>query len=273
MKYLALHLIILLLAVNQLVAQKIRIKGSDTMLPLSQLLSEEYQKRNIDASITVAGGGSVTGIEAILNGTTDIAQSARELTDGEKQKLQKAGITVTEIIIAYDALAIIVNNQNPVSRLTVKQLEAIYTGAISNWKDLGGKDLPIVLYSRQTSSGTYDFFKDHVLNGKNFAGSALLMPATGAIAQSVSQVEGAIGYVGLAYLDKTIKPVEILEEKSKTYIAPSVESVKNKSYPISRPLFYIFPDGLKDAISPYINYVLTASGQSLVLKYGYVPVK
>jgi len=230
-------------------------------------------KRNIDASIIITGGGSVPGITALHNGTIDIAESAREITTEEKNLFEKARISITETIIAYDALAVIVNPSNPVNQLTMQQLESIFTGAFSNWKELGGADAKIVIYSRETSSGTYDFFKEHVLNTKTFAKNALRMPATGAIAQSVSQDVNAIGYVGLAYLDKTVKPIHISGDKGITFVAPSVESVTDKSYPVSRPLYYIFRDSMKDALSPYIQFVLSATGQKLVLKSGYVPVK
>ncbi len=273
MKSSGLFVLILFLTANQIFAQKLRIKGSDTMFPLAQMMAEEYKKRNIDASILINGGGSGTGIAALLAGETDITQSAREISADEKVQLKKAGITVTETIIAYDALAVIVNPSNKVDHLTLQQLEAIFTGKISNWKDVGGANLEIALYIRESSSGTYEFFKEHVLNGKNYSSTALHMPATGAIAQSVSQIEGAIGYVGLAYLDRTLKPLEISGDKGTTFIAPSVESVKNNSYPISRPLYYIYPDNLKDAISPFIGFVLSHTGQQIVLKAGYVPVK
>lgn len=243
------------------------------MLPLTQLLAEDYTKRNIDASISITGGGTGTGINALLNGTIDIAQSARELSADEKLKLKNAGKAVTEKIIAFDALAIIVNPGNRVSQLTMQQLEGIFTGKIGNWKDLGGDDEKIIVFSRETSSGTYDFFKEHVLNNKDFSAAALRMPATGAIAQSVSQNKSAIGYVGLAYLDKTVKPVKISNDNGVSFITPSVESVKNKSYPISRPLFFIYPDSLFDIISPFVDYTLSHTGQQIVLKTGYVPVK
>ncbi len=273
MKKISLYLILSLVFINQLFAQKIKIKGSDTMLPLTQMLAEEYMKRNIDASVIISGGGSVTGISALMGETTDIAESARNLTEEEKQKLAKAGKPVIETTVAFDALAVIVNPNNKVSQLTLQQLKAIFTGTVTNWKQVGGDDLKIVIYSRQPSSGTYDFFKEHILNNNNFASDVLQMPATGAIAQSVSQEAGAIGYVGLAYLDKTLKPVKISGDKGATYIAPSVESVKNKTYPISRPLFYVYPERLKDAISPFVDFVLSTAGQQLVLKTGYVPVR
>lgn len=272
MKTTILYLVLILSFTNQIFAQKIKIKGSDTMLPLTQLLADEFMKRNVDASILISGGGSVTGISALLNETTDIAESARELSADEKLKLKKTGKQVTEIIVAYDALAVIVNPANKVSQLTIKQLEAIFTGKISNWKDVGGSDSEIVVYSRQTNSGTYDFFKEHVLSDKKFTVTALFMPATGAIAQSVSQDVNAIGYIGLAYLDKTVKPVQVSGDNGTTFTTPSVETVKNKSYPISRPLYYIYQENLKDAISPFVEFVLSITGQKLVLKSGYVPV-
>jgi len=273
MKTLSLFILLILLVTQPLLAQKIRIKGSDTMLPLTQMLAEEFMRRNIDASVTITGGGSLTGITALLNGTTDIAESARELSVDEKQKLKKANLQITESIVAYDALAVIVNHANTVNQLTLNQLEAIFSGTTTNWKDVGGADAPIVVYSRSPGSGTYDFFKEHVLNGKKYVSTAQLMPATGAIAQSVSQEVNAIGYVGLAYVDKTLKPIEVSGDNGKTFISPSIETVKNKSYPISRPLYFIYPDNLKSAVSPFIEFVLSATGQKLVVKTGYVPVK
>ena len=266
-------LVLVLVAVNQLNAQKLKIKGSDTVLPLTQKEAEEYMKKNAGASLMVTGGGSGVGIAALLNGTTDIAQSSRSLKLDEKIKLQDAGKAYKETIIAYDALAVIVNPTNKVSQLTREQLEGIFTGKITNWKEVGGDDVKMVVYSRETSSGTYEFFKEHVLKGKNFASAALLMPATGAIVQSVSQTKGAIGYVGLAYLEKEVKALKVSFDKGKTFVSPTVETAKNKTYPITRPLFYFYLASIEKTVSPYINYVLSPVGQDLVLKTGYVPLK
>ncbi len=266
-------LVLVLVAVNQLNAQKLKIKGSDTVLPLTQKEAEEYMKKNAGASLMVTGGGSGVGIAALLNGTTDIAQSSRSLKLDEKIKLQDAGKAYKETIIAYDALAVIVNPSNKVTQLTREQLEGIFTGKITNWKEVGGVDLKMVVYSRETSSGTYEFFKEHVLKGKNFASAALLMPATGAIVQSVSQTKGAIGYVGLAYLEKEVKALKVSFDKGKTFVSPTVETAKNKTYPITRPLFYFYLASIEKTVSPYINYVLSPVGQDLVLKTGYVPLK
>lgn len=264
--------LLVLFAANQVFAQNIKIKGSDTVLPLTQAEAEEYMKLNKAASIMVTGGGSGVGLAALQNGTTDIAQSSRSLKMDEKLKLKDAGKTFKEVIIAYDALAVIVNPSNKVSQLTREQLESIYTGKITNWKDVGGADMKIVVYSRETSSGTYEFFKEHVLDKKNFAGSALLMPATGAIVQSVSQTKGAIGYVGLAYIEKSVKPIKVSYDHGKTFVAPSVTSAKNKTYPISRPLFYYYLTSIEKTVSPFVKFVLSASGQKLVLNAGYIPL-
>jgi phosphate transport system substrate-binding protein len=266
-------ILLVLLSVNQLFAQKLKIKGSDTVLPLTQMEAEQYMKTNKSASIMVTGGGSGVGLAALENGTTDIAQASRSLKMDEKLKLKDKGKAFKEVIIAYDALAVIVHPSNKVTQLTREQLEGIYTGKITNWKQVGGTDMKIVVYSRETSSGTYEFFKEHVMGNKNFAGSALLMPATGAIVQSVSQTKGAIGYVGLAYLEKTIKPIKVSYNQGKTFVAPSVTAAKNKSYPISRPLYYYYLTSVEKTVSPFVKFVLSPAGQQLVLKTGYVPIK
>ena len=154
-----------------------RIKGSDTVLPLTQTLSEEYLKTNPSASVTVTGGGSGVGISALLDGTTDIAMASRRIKFGEKMKMKQAKHDPQEVIVAYDALAVIVHPDNPVRQLTREQLEGIFRGKITNWKEVGGEDRKIVVYSRETSSGTYEFFKESVLGNKNYMSSILSMPA------------------------------------------------------------------------------------------------
>ena len=264
--------LVLVLAISgSAFAQK--IKGSDTVLPLSQKEAESYMKSNKSAKITVTGGGSGVGISALIDGTTDIAMSSRKIKMDEKLKLQEAGRAFKEITIAYDALAVIVNPNNKVDQLTREQLEGIFTGKITNWKEVGGEDLKIVVYSRETSSGTYEFFKEHVLNKKNYSSSVLSMPATGAIVQSVSQTKGAIGYIGLAYLEKDVKSVKVSYDKGKTFVAPSVESAKNKTYPIVRPLYYYYLSSVEKSVKPFIDYVLSAEGQKIVEQVGYITLK
>jgi phosphate transport system substrate-binding protein len=255
-------------------AQKVtcKIKGSDTVLPLSQKEAEVYNKQT-GSSISVTGGGSGVGLSALLSGTTDIAQSSRSIKMEEKMKLKDAGKAYKEVTIAFDALAVIVNSSNKIDQLTREQLEGIFTGKITNWKEVGGEDLKIIVYSRETSSGTYEFFREHVLNKKNYASSALLMPATGAIIQSVSQTAGAIGYVGLAYLEKDVKAIKVSYDKGKTFVSPNVENAKNKLYPVTRPLFYYFTSDIEAKVKPYVDFVLSDAGQKIVLDEGYVPLK
>ncbi len=254
-------------------AQSFKIKGSDTCLPLSQAEAESFMKKDANASIAVTGGGSGVGLAALISGTTDIAQSSRSMKMDEKLKMQEAGKAFKEVIIAYDALAVIVNPSNKVSQLTREQLEGIFTGKIANWKEVGGEDLKIIVYSRETSSGTYEFFKTHVLNMKNFAANALLMPATGAIVQSVGQTKGAIGYVGLAYLEKNVKALNVSYDKGKSFVQPSVAAAMDKTYPITRPLYYYYLTKIEKTVSPFVNYILSTEGQKLVEEVGYVPLK
>lgn len=251
----------------------IKIKGSDTVLPLSQKEAESYMKTNKDAKITVIGGGSGVGIAALIDGTTDIAMSSRKMKLSEKQKLIDGGKSPKETIICYDALSVIVNPANKISQLTREQLESIFTGKVTNWKDVGGDDEKIVAYSRESSSGTFEFFKEHVLSNKNYGSSVLLMPATGAIVQSVSQTKGAIGYIGLAYMEKTVKDLKISYDKGKTYVEATVENAKNKSYPVTRPLYYYYLSTSEKIVKPFVDYVLSPEGQKNVSEVGYVPLK
>ncbi len=250
-----------------------KIKGSDTMLPLSQKEAESFMKSNPSQTVTVTGGGSGVGISALLEGTTDLAQASRKIKFDEKQKLQEGGKTVREVIAAYDALAIVIHPSNKVKNLTREQLEGIFTGKITNWKDLGGDDMKIVPYSRETSSGTYEFFKESVLKNKNYLNGIMSMPATGAIIQSVSQTKGAIGYVGLAYLGKDVAAVHVSYDGGKTFVEPSVANAKNKSYPIVRPLFYYYVTTSEAKVKPYLDFILSPAGQKIVTEVGFITVK
>lgn len=187
-------------------------------------------------------------------------------------KLKKAKQDVEEVIVAYDALAVIVNPSNPVSKLTREQLENIFRGKITNWKEVGGPNLKIVVYSRETSSGTYEFFKESVLKNKNYMSSTLSMPATGAIIQSVSQTKGAIGYVGLAYLNNRTKPIAI-SYNGTDFIKPTMENGIKKIYPIVRPLYYYYNTNNEKKIKPFMDYILSPEGQNIIKKGGYIPVK
>ncbi len=250
-----------------------KIKGSDTVLPLSQKEAEDYMKANPSQTVTVTGGGSGVGISALLEGTTDIAQASRRIKFDERQKLKTSGKTVKETIIAYDALAVVVNPSNKVTNLTREQLEGIFTGKIKNWKEVGGADIKIVPYSRETSSGTYEFFKESVLKNKNYMNGIMSMPATGSIIQSVSQTQGAIGYVGLAYLNKDVKAIHVSYDKGVTYTAPSVANAKNKTYPIVRPLYFYHVTASDKVVKPFIDYILSGKGQKTVAEIGFIPVQ
>ena len=271
MKQIILSLAILACASTAIYAQK--IKGSDTVLPLSQKEAESYLKANPTANVTVTGGGSGVGIAALVEGTTDIAQSSRKIKFDEKAKMQEGGKTAKEVTIAYDALAIIVHPDNKINKLTREQLEGIFTGKIRNWKELGGADEKIIPYSRETSSGTYEFFKESVLKNKNYVAGILSMPATGAIVQSVSQTKGAIGYIGLAYLNNTVQDVKVSYDKGNNYVGASVENAKNKTYPIVRPLFYYYEAKSEKAVKPFIDYVLSPVGQKIVAEVGYITLE
>jgi phosphate transport system substrate-binding protein len=261
-------LVAILLFGNKLEAQK--IKGSDTMLPLSQKIAEILRGKDKNNQASVTGGGSGVGISALIEGSCDIAMASRKMKLDEKNKVSSAGKKLSEITVAYDALAIIVNPKNSVSKLTREQLEGIFTGKITNWKEVGGKNMKIVTYSRETSSGTYEFFKESVLKNKNFMNSILSMPATGAIIQSVSQTEGAIGYIGIAYINKNIKLINVSYDKGKTFIAPSIKTAKDKTYPIVRPLFYYYTDKSSKESKKFVDFILSKEGQKIVEKEGYV---
>ena len=249
-----------------------RIKGSDTVLPVAQQTAERFMNQHPDTRVTVTGGGTGVGISALLDNTTDIAMASRPIKFSEKMKIKSAGEDVAEIVVAYDALAVVAHPSNPVKQLTRQQLEDIFRGKITNWKQVGGDDRKIVVYSRETSSGTYEFFKESVLKNKNYMASSLSMPATGAIIQSVSQTKGAIGYVGLAYVSPRVKTLSVSYD-GKHYAAPTVENATNKTYPIVRPLYYYYNVKKKAEIDPLIQYILSPDGQDIIKKSGYIPVK
>jgi phosphate transport system substrate-binding protein len=256
--------------VGEVVKKELRIKGSDTMLPISQKESEEYMKADSLLSITVVGGGSGVGIAALLDGTTDLAMASRDLKTDEELKFQDKKITLTKTVVGFDALSVVVNPENKVSQLTREQLEDIFTGKIKNWKEVGGANEKIVVYSRESSSGTFEFFKENVMSKKNYASDVLSLASTGAIIQSVSQTKGAIGYVGMAYADNSVKTIGVSYDQGKTFVLPTVATAKDKTYPISRPLFYFYDQSKAPLVKSYMDYVLSAQGQKILSDVGYV---
>lgn len=248
-----------------------RIKGSDTLLPLTQALSEMYMDSDPQASVTVTGGGSGVGISALLEGTTDMAMASRSIKFTEKMKMKRAGRELREAVVAWDALAVIVNPSNPVDQLTREQLEQIFRGRIRNWKEVGGPDLKIVVYSRETSSGTYEFFKESVLHDKNYAAGVLSMPASGAVIQSVRQTRGAIGYVGLAYLNRYVKPLAVSYDGGEHFVKPSVQTAIDGEYPVVRPLYYYYDQASAAAVTPFLEFVTTPQAREKMLQTGFIP--
>jgi len=274
-KIISVFIALLFMAGNVLNAQTVsfKIKGSDTCLPLMQKMAEIYMKQHHQSSITVVGGGSGVGFAALIGSTTDIAMASRRIKMDEKLKMQEAGKAFKEIVIAQDAISVIVNPQNKISQLTREQLEGIFTGKITNWKQVGGEDMPVVAYSRESSSGTFEFFKEHVMQKKNYAPSVLLMPATGAIVQAVKQTKGAIGYIGLAYVEPSVKAIKVSYDKGKTYIEPELKTAMNKTYPITRPLYLYYLTTTEKTVKLFVDFILSAEGQRIVKGEGYVPLK
>lgn len=270
-RILALTLMTLLTAVPALAG--VVIKGSDTVLPLSQKEAEVYLEKHEDASITVIGGGSGVGIAAMIDGTCDIAQASRQIKSKEKRQAKQKGINPTETVIAKDALTVIVHPENPVRKLTLKQIGDIFAGVITNWKEVGGPNKPIVVYSRESSSGTYAFFRDHVLDGREYTSAALLAPATGAIVQSVSQTKGAVGYIGMAYMTDGIKSLAVAQEEGAEYVPANPETAQKGTYPISRELYYYTNGDPSGEAKTFIDFILSPQGQKIVADVGYVPVK
>lgn len=253
-------------------SSSITIKGSDTTLPISQKLAEQYMLENSGETLIVTGGGSGVGISSLMAETTDIAQSSRKIKFDEVLKIEDAGKSIEEIVIAYDAMAIVVHPENKVNDLTRQQLEDIFTGKIQNWSELGGDDLKIIPYSRETSSGTYEFFKESVLNDKNYVNGIMSMPATGAIIQSVNQTPGAIGYVGLAYLNKDVKAINVSYD-GENFVQPSIENAKNNTYPVVRPLYFYHSADVNENVKKFIEYSLSPTGQKLIEEIGFITVK
>lgn len=249
-------------------AQAVKLKGSDTILPIAQEEAAVYNKKG-HGTVSVTGGGSGVGLAALVDNTTDVATSSRKIKMEEKMKMSDAGKKVKEVTIGKDALSIIVNPANKVTKLTREQIEGIYTGKIKNWKDVGGDDMAVVVYGRESSSGTFEFFREHVNNRKNFSSSVLAMPATGAIVQSVAQTKGAIGYVGMAYDNAKVRQLAVSYD-GKTYIEPTRANAKNGTYPIIRPLFFYYTVNNEAKVKPFVDFVLSKEGQAIVDKVGYI---
>ena len=253
-------------------AGTVTVKGSDTMVILVQRWAEEYMKKTPGKKVQVTGGGSGTGIAALINGTTDVANASRAIKASEKAKVQERFKTEpTETAVAKDGVALYVNATNPVSQLTVEQVKAIYLGDVTNWKDVGGPNAPIVLYSRENSSGTYVFFKEHVLGDEDFAPQAQTLPGTAAVVNAVAKEKNGIGYGGAAYA-KGVKEVKIAGADGQGHL-PNAENVKTGKYALSRPLFMYTRGTPAGEVKQFIDFCLSPAGQAIVDKVGYFPIR
>jgi phosphate transport system substrate-binding protein len=258
-------------------ANYIENKGSDTIVNLALAWAEKYQAEHPEVRISVTGGGSGTGIASLINKTVDIANASRKIKDEETAEAKSNGVDPVEHIIARDAIAVIVNPENPVGKLTLKQISDIYSGRISNWSEVGGDDRPIVRLSRETNSGTHVYFLETVIrlgNSKDktlFSMDTLLLPSSEGIIAEVRQNPNAIGYDGLGYVPKDLKMIAIAKEAGGAYVLPSIATVNDKSYPIARDL-YMYTDGEPTGIvKEYLDWILSAEAQQIVADLGFVP--
>ncbi len=254
-------------------------KGSDTLVNVALAWAEAYREVEPDVSIAVTGGGSGTGIAALINGTVDIANASRAMKDKEIEEARANGIEPLEHVVAIDALAIITNLENPVSELTIQQLSDMYTGRITNWKDVGGNDAPIILLSRETNSGTHVYFLEEVVrkgekeNKDIFAPHTLLMPSSVGITSEIRRNPNAIGYDGLGYVDaEHEKIIAIAADGESEYIPPTVESASEGIYPLARDLFMYTAGEPTGELADYLAWILDTEGQAIVAKLGFVPL-
>jgi phosphate transport system substrate-binding protein len=263
----------LALAVPAFAQRPITVKGSDTMVIMNARLAEAFMAKNPGTQIQVTGGGSGVGLAALINGTTEIAAASRPIKTSEVEKLKARFATVgVGVPIARDGLAVYLSSSNPVETLSIQQLSDIYTGKITNWKQVGGNDATIILYSRENSSGTYSYFKDNVLKGKDYSPRAQTLQGTSAVVNAVAKDANGIGYGGAAYA-KGVKFASVKKDDKSPAFKPSMETVKSGQYPITRFLYLYLRSQPKGDTKKFIDWILTAEGQQLVSKVGYFPVK
>jgi len=255
-------------------------KGSDTIVNLALAWAEYYQSEYPDVSISVTGGGSGTGIAALINGTVDIANASRQIKAEEIEEAQSNGVDPVEFVIARDAIAVIVNPENPVNKLTLEQISDIYSGKINNWNEVGGEDRPIVRLSRETNSGTHVYFLETVLrlgekdNTTLFSRDTLLLPSSEGIIAEVRQNPNAIGYDGLGYVPDDLKMIAIAKETGGEYVLPSIETVNDATYPIARDLYMYTAGEPTGIVKTYLEWIMTShEAQNIVKELGFVPIK
>jgi phosphate transport system substrate-binding protein len=260
-------------------AAYIENKGSDTIVNLALAWAERYQSAHPNVRISVTGGGSGTGIASLINGTVDLANASRQIKEEEIDEAKSNGVDPMEHIIARDAIAVIVNPENPVDELTLQQIADIYSGKINNWSEVGGEDRPIVRLSRETNSGTHVYFLETVLrlgddeNKTLFSTDTLLLPSSEGIIAEVRQNPNALGYDGLGYVPHDLKTIAIAEEEGGAYVLPAILTVNDKTYPIARDL-YMYTDGEPTGIvKEYLDWILSSEAQEIVADLGFVPVE
>jgi phosphate transport system substrate-binding protein len=256
-------------------SRTITVKGSDTMVLLGQRWAEAYMKHTPGVSVQVTGGGSGTGIAALINGGTDICESSRPMSDKEKKQIRdKHAKDAVETAVALDGLAIYVNEKCPLTRISQEKVKAIYTGKLRNWKELGGDDAEIVAYSRENNSGTYVFFKEHVLGKDDFAANIQTLPGTAAIINAVGKDLRSIGYGGIAYLSGTgAKALPVSKGDADEAVTPSLETVHSGKYPLSRSLFFYTVGEPQAQVKAFVDWVLGEEGQKVCEAVGYYPLK
>jgi len=260
-------------------AQTIQNKGSDTMVNLALAWAEAYTAQHPEVRIAVTGGGSGTGIAALINGTVDIANASRAMKPEELERAQANGVEPVEHVVAADAIAVVVHPSNPVAGLTIDQLSQIFTGQVTNWQEVGGEDRPIVLLSRESNSGTYIYFLEEVVrkgekdNQALFSPETLLMPSSEGISAEIRQNPNAIGYDGLGYVTGDQKTVAVAAWPGAPYVLPTIATVKDGSYPIARSL-YMYTNGQPTGvIKDYLDWILSEEGQAIVRELGFVPLR
>jgi phosphate transport system substrate-binding protein len=251
----------------------ITVKGSDTMVILAQRWAEEYMAKHPDVTVQVTGGGSGVGLSALINGTTDIANSSRPIKNSEVDKIKARFNALSyETKAAKDGITLYLNESNPVSELSLDQIKAIYLGEITSWKEVGGNDAKIVLYGRENSSGTYVYFRDNVLSGKDYSPTMQSLPGTAAVVNAVAKDKVGIGYGGAAYA-QGVKMLKVKKDANSPAYEPTTETIKNNTYPITRFLFMYTKARPEGDVKAFVDWVLSDEGQSIVTKVGYFPVK
>jgi phosphate transport system substrate-binding protein len=259
-------------------ASYIENKGSDTIVNLALAWAEKYQADHPDVRISVTGGGSGTGIASLINKTVDIANASRQIKAEEVDQAKANGVEPVEHIIARDAIAVIVNPNNPVSELSLRQISDIYSGKINNWSEVGGEDWPIVRLSRETNSGTHVYFLETVLRLGNsedktlFSTDTLLLPSSEGIIAELRQNPNAIGYDGLGYVPKDLKTIAIAEKEGGAFVLPSIATVNEKTYAIARDLYMYTNGEPTGVIKEYLDWILSDEAQQIVADLGFVPV-